>query len=70
MKTLDSALKNYLDTNFKVKEVEYGIHAEHVTDKNKWIKLLKDGTAKYCYGDEKDVLDFNSYEECLDFIMI
>lgn len=38
-------------------------------DDSEWIKFFENGHASYCRESVKDIKKFNSYQDCVNFIM-
>lgn len=62
--------KNYLELNFNTKRVKDGIKCENAYGGSEWLKLFDDGTACFSKDCIEDVINFESHQDCLDFIMI
>ena len=65
---IDKISKDYIDTYFVFKKIKDGIFGTNAHDSSVHVKFFNDGKAAYFLG--KDIIDFESHQDCVDFIKI
>lgn len=69
--SLDAASYNYVADYFDdFRYLETGLTCFGRYDDREWIKFFHNGHASYCPGSVKDIQNFHSYQDCIDFIRI
>lgn len=70
-KSLDETSFSYLSANFEFHYCATGLVCFNLQNDEIWIKFFLDGRASYCYdGDTRNMIEFKSYQECVDFIRV
>jgi pterin-4a-carbinolamine dehydratase len=71
LQNLDKKSNEYIERSFNFKNCDDGIIGFEAFGRDEWVKFFNDGKASYSKsGKIADVIDFENYQDCVDFIMI
>ncbi len=63
--------KLFLESTFNFEKLNDAVIGRNAYGGPEWAKFFKNGNACYCHdGNIENVVDFNSHQDCADFIMI
>jgi len=69
--TLDEVSYQYVHANFKFDSCNDGLVGMNAYGTSEWIKFFNSGKAAYSNtGSVKDVVEFNSHQDAVDFIRV
>lgn len=71
LQELNKTSNEYIDRNFNFSKCEDGIIGFEAYGRLEWVKFFSNGKASYSEsGKIADAIDFENYQDCVDFIMI